>query len=312
MELGFTLAYAVTMIVAMQGNILLIYIVWKKRETRTLTSFLFVNMAVADLLVTVFHMPVSMAHFYVTGFTGTFGNIFCRLLFYLEDVCTAASIFSLIVMAFDRYFAVVYPLKRMIWFRRAKHILPVIWIASWTFMAVTPFSYMANDSNGKCSYTNEHIPRVAFWTYLLVINYILPLTIICFLYITIARKIWFHEIPGQVETSRVQPDGQIPTKKVLRTLIIVVVVFAVCWLPLQVFRMDFAATGKVSWQPVAIYFISWLGQANSAINPWLYISLNGKMNSAFKRMIRCHGQSNTLSFRSSTTTMRSNTAVSTV
>ena len=53
MELGFTLVYAVTMIVALQGNILLIYIVWRKRETRTLTSFLFVNMAIADLLIAV-------------------------------------------------------------------------------------------------------------------------------------------------------------------------------------------------------------------------------------------------------------------
>ncbi|XP_022784263.1 orexin receptor type 2-like [Stylophora pistillata] len=287
MELGFTMAYAVTMVAALKGNMLLIYIVWKKRETRTLTSFLFVNMAVADLLMTVFHMPVSITHFYDSGYTGTFGNIFCRLLFYLEDVSTAASIFSLIAMAFDRYFAVIHPLKQMTWFRRAKNILPVIWIASWTFMDVTPFSYMADDSNGKCSYTNEYIPRVAFWTYLLVINYIMPLTIICVLYITIARKIWFHEIPGEVETSRAQPGEQIPKKKVVRTLIIVVVVFAVCWFPLQVLRMDFAVTGKVTWQPVAIYFISWLGQANSAINPWLYIALNDKMNGAFRRMIRC-------------------------
>ena len=228
MELGFTLAHAVTMIVALQGNILLIYIVWRRRETRTLTSFLFVNMAIADLLIAVFQMPFSMAHFYVSEFPGAVGNLFCRSVMYLVNVSMTASIFSLVVMAFDRYFAVIHPLKRMIWFRRAKIISPVIWIASWTLMAVTPFSYMAEDSLGKYFYTAEHIPRVPFWTYLLLINYIMPLAIISALYIIIARKIWFHEIPGQLECSRLQPDEQIPRKNVVRTLITVVVVFAVC------------------------------------------------------------------------------------
>ena len=64
-ELGFTIAYAVIMIAAFIGNTLLIYIVWKKPETRSLTSFLFVNMAVADLLVAIFQMPVTISHFYV-------------------------------------------------------------------------------------------------------------------------------------------------------------------------------------------------------------------------------------------------------
>ena len=312
MELGFTLVYAVTMIVALQGNILLIYIVWRRRETRTLTSFLFVNMAIADLLIAVFQMPFSMAHFYVSEFTGAVGNLFYRSVMYLVNVSMTASIFSLVVMAFDRYFAVIHPLRRMIWFRRAKIILPVIWIASWTLMVVTPFSYMVGDSLGKCFYTDEHIPRVPFWTFLLFINYIMPLAIISALYIIVARKIWFHEIPGQLESSRLQPDEQIPRKKVVRTLITVVVVFAVCWFPMQVLQMNFAVTAGMTWHPIAIYSIHWLGQANSAINPWLYIGLNGKMNAAFKRMIRCHRQGNTLLHRPSTATIRSNTAVTTI
>ncbi|CAH3112173.1 unnamed protein product [Pocillopora meandrina] len=280
MELGFTLVYAVTMIVALQGNILLMYIVWRKCETRTLTSFLFVNMAIADLLIAVFQMPFSMAHFYGSEFTGAVGNLFYRFVFYLVNVSMKASIFSLVVMAFDRYFAVIHPLKRMIWFRRAKIILTIILMASWTLMAVTPFFYMAEDSLGKCFYTDERIPRVLFSTYLLLINYIMPLAIISALYIIIARKIWFHEIPGQLDSFR-----QIPRKKVVRTLIITMVVFAVCWFPIPVLQMNFAVTAEITWHPFAFYSIYWLGQNNSAINPWLYIGLNGKMNAAFKTMI---------------------------
>ena len=106
-------------------------------------------------------------------------------------------------------------------------------------------------------------------TYLLVINYVLPLAIISYLYIKITRKLWFHEIPGQHKISRNMADDQIPKKKVLRTLIIVVLVFAVCWLPMQVLQMDYVVTARIKWHPAAIYFASWLSQANSAINPWL-------------------------------------------
>ena len=76
-------------------------------------------------------------------------------------------------------------------------------------------------------------------------------------------------------------------------LIIVVVVFAVCWLPVHVYQMHDGVSIGVSgrgamWDPyVIIYICYWFSQANSAINPWLYIGLNGKMKAAFNTMIRC-------------------------
>ena len=310
-ELGFTIAYAVIMIAALIGNTLLIYIVWKKPETRSLTSFLFVNMAVADLLVAIFQMPVYIAHFYVFDMSAVIGSLVCRFSYYLVHVLMTASIFSLVVMAFNRYFDVIHPFRRIIWFRKAKIIIPVIWVASWTLMAVTPVVYKLK--SGKCYYIEENIPKLPFWTYILLINYILPLAIISALYITVARKLWFHETPGQDEIALRQQGEQIPKKRVVRMLIIVVVVFAVCWPPLQVFQMDFTVRNMVlEWHPILIYFAYWLSQANSAINPWLYIGLNGRMNAAFSRMIRCRQDKNVRRYRPPTSTFRSSKTVNSV
>ena len=309
-ELGFTIAYAVIMMAALTGNTLLIYIVWKKPET-SVTSFLFVNMAVADLLVAIFQMPVTIAHFYVFDMSAVEGVLLCRFSFYLVHVLMTASIFSLVVMAFDRYFAVIHLFRKKIWFRKAKIIIPVIWVASWTLMAVTPAVYKLKF--GKCHYIEENIPSLPFWTYILLINYILPLAIISALYITVARKLWFREIPGQNETALSQPGEQIPKKRAVRTLIIVVVVFAVCWLPLQVFQMDLAVRNMVlEWHPILIYFAYWLSHANSAINPWLYIGLNGKMNAAFSRLIRRRQEENVRRYRPPTYNFRSSKTVNTV
>ena len=194
---------------------------------------------------------------------------------------------------------------------KAKIIIPVIWFASWILMAVTLVVYQLK--SGKCYYIEENMPMLPFWTYILIVNYILPLAIMSALYITVARKLWFHEIPGQDETALSQPGEQIPKKRVVRMLIIAVVVFTVCWLPLQVFQMDLTVRKMVlEWHPILIYFAYWLSQANSAINPWLYIGLNGKMNAAFNRIIRCRQEENVRRYRPSTSTFRSSRTVSSV
>jgi hypothetical protein len=259
--------------------------VWKKPETRNLTSFLFVNMAVADLLVAVFQMPLTIAHFYVSGSSDLLAAVYCRFLYYAVYVSTTASIFCLAVMAFDRYFAVVHPFRRSIWFRKPKIITPIIWISSMALMSFVPVAYQL--IRRKCRIKQSLV--LPFYTYFFVIGFLLPLAVISVLYTIVARKLWLHEMPVDHNVSENQREQEIPKKKVIRMLIIVVVVFAVCWLPVHVYQMhEGVSTDGARWDPyVLIYICYWFSQANSAINPWLYIGLNGKMKAAFKNMIRC-------------------------
>ena len=72
-----TVLYAITMLVTFAGNGFLIYIVWKKPEVRSLTSFMFVNMAIADLLVALIVMPWSITQVHTDGLwmiPGVFNN----------------------------------------------------------------------------------------------------------------------------------------------------------------------------------------------------------------------------------------------
>jgi len=279
--LSLTVLYAITMLVALVGNTLLIYIVWKKPGTRNLTSFMFVNMAVADLMVVVFQMPVSITHFYVFG-SSEFLQVFtCRFLYYAVYVSTIASIFCLTVIAFDRYFAVVHPFRRSIWFRKPKIITPIIWISSMALMSIVPVAFKL--IRGKCRIEGSLI--LPFYASFFAVGFLLPFVVISVLYILVARKLWLHEVPVDHNVSENQREQGIPKKKVIRMLIIVVVVFAVCWLPVHVYQMDNSVKMGALWPPSLIYFCYWLSQANSAINPWLYIGLNGKMKTAFAKMI---------------------------
>ena len=57
-----TTLYLLAMTISLLGNSAVIMIVRKNRRMRTLTHYLIVNMAVADLLITIFHMPYKHAN----------------------------------------------------------------------------------------------------------------------------------------------------------------------------------------------------------------------------------------------------------
>ncbi|CAH3166255.1 unnamed protein product [Pocillopora meandrina] len=290
--------YAITMLVAFAGNGFLIYIVWKKPEVRSLTSFIFVNMAIADLLVTLVVMPWSISFICKDGvwmIPGVFGKVMCKGVIYTIYVNFSASILCLTFMAIDRYYAIVHPLRRHLWSRKPKLTVPFIWIWSLVSMSIFPVTQTMEDYNNS-SYCTLSVyilgdpDRALRGIYLLlfVVNYLIPLAIISCLYTITAWNLWFHVAPGvnilrgnraQLETSK---------RRVIRMLIIVTCAFALCWLPPQVVHMMqiiHASKAYLYIQPIVSFVCFWFGHANSAVNPWLYIFLSTKINTAFPRIV---------------------------
>ena len=291
----FTVLYSLTIVASIVGNALLIYIVCKRPEVRSLHSFMFVNMAVADLLVTAVTMPWSIAFFYTQSawaITGIFGEITCRMFVYIGHVNLAASILCLVVTAVDRYYAIMSPLNRdTLWFRNAKIVTPLIWFVAMVLVSMTLVFY---DLDKKfCVYDfyvfgSDHGTRLRqfYFLFIFVVIYFIPLVIISVLYARITHKVWFHQTPGHAVTESQQRREVIQKKKVVRMLIVIVATFAVCWLPAQVFHIVRAIAG---WDiDVSLYVqdaVFWCAHANSAINPWLYLRLSGNIKSAFSKMV---------------------------
>ena len=180
-------------------------------------------------------------------------------------------------------------------------------------MSIVPVAHKS--IRGKCRIEESLI--LPFYAYFFAVGFLLPLAVISVLYTQVARKLWLHEVPVDHNVSENQREQEIPKKRVVRMLIIVVVVFAVSWLPVHVYQMDQGVSMGVSgggamWDPyVIIYICYWFSQANSAINPWLYIGLNGKMKAAFKNIIRCRQEEITRRGQVTLTTTRRSREIST-
>ena len=287
-----TVLYAFTMLAAIVGNSFLIYIVRKKPEVRSLTSSMFVNMAIADLLVALFMMPLSIVSAHTESkwkVPELPGDIICRSYILISDATLIASILCLVFMAIDRYCAIVCPLSvHSVWFRKAKFVTPLIWVMSIALMAIMPVIYKLD--NEYCEIDPDVLGQNAtfrgVYLYIFLITYIIPLAIICPLYAKAARMLWFNQAPGNHLIEEQQRRQLVTRRKVVRMLVIIVVVFAICWLPAQAIHLFWVATTFRENPPAIVMYLGfWLAHANSAINPWLYIALSTKIRLAFNRMV---------------------------
>ena len=287
-----TVLYAFTMVAAIVGNSFLIYIVWKKPEVRSLASSMFVNMAIADLLVALFMMPLSIVSAHTESkwkVSGLPGDIICRSYILISDATLIASILCLVFMAIDRYCAIVCPLSvHSVWFRKAKFVTPLIWVMSIAVMAIMPVIYKFD--NRYCEIDphvlGQNATFLGVYVYIFLITYIIPLAIICPLYAKAARMLWFNQAPGNHLIEEQQRRQLLTRRKVVRMLVIIVVVFAICWLPAQAIHLLWAATAYRDNPPAIVMYLGfWVAHANSAINPWLYIALSTKIRLAFNRMV---------------------------
>ncbi|XP_022782724.1 neuropeptide FF receptor 2-like isoform X2 [Stylophora pistillata] len=95
------------------GNSLISIIVFKSRAMRKPINFLIVNMAMSDLLFAIFVVPPNLVgmHFQTSFLVEPQGEVFCKLVEFMIHVSASVSVQSLVLIAVDRFGAVVYPLR---------------------------------------------------------------------------------------------------------------------------------------------------------------------------------------------------------
>ena len=256
-------------------------------------------MAVADLLLTITIMPFSVAFLYreTLWIGGTLGSITCKALFYVMPVFISASVFTMMLISFDRFYAVFFPLKEK-FFQKPKVLSAIIWISSFGLM--TPYVLMFQTTEvqpgvyycwqewpwappNDTDFTETYKVLKSFHICLFVILYALPLSVTLFIYFLICRRLWLRKIPGNVTDTNLAAEKRLK-RKVTRLLVITCVVFAVCWFPVYVNHYFWYVRPDQNHKlPIRVQMLfNWIAHANSALNPCLYILLNEKFRRKFQ------------------------------
>ena len=282
-KIGLVSAYVSIFVIALFGNSIGIYVVSAKAPSRRISNLLIKNLAIADLIfaLTVLPHTVLYIHFEDNRWIGgTVGTVTCKVFFYIIPVSIAASVITLTVISVDRFCAIYFPLNQGV-FHKHKTKTAIIWLTSLLIMSPHLLLFqVSKSSRGDLNICSPKWPwaKDLMETFLalrvfhivgFILLYALPLLIIVVANCFVARRLWFYksnEISAEVRTRR----------KVVKMLIIIVVVFALCWLPSYV-NHYFMYFQTDDWHKIPIevrLLMFWVSHANSAVNPILYIAFN--------------------------------------
>ncbi|CDQ72256.1 unnamed protein product [Oncorhynchus mykiss] len=290
---------SVFILVAIVGNILVILSVLCNRHLQTVTNFFIVNLAIADLLLSIIVLPFS-ASLEVLG-CWVFGRIFCNVWAAVDVLCCTASILSLCIISIDRYIGVKHCLKypTIMTEKKAAVILVLVWVSSMV-ISIGPllgWKEPPPTDESVCSITEE--PGYALFSSLF--SFYLPLMVILVMYFrvyVVARRTT-KSLEAGVKRERNNKNHPFRSslsvrlmkfsreKKAAKTLAIVVGMFILCWLPFFFVLPLGSFFPALKPSDMVFKVIFWLGYFNSCINPVIYPCSSKEFQRAFTRLLRC-------------------------
>ncbi|GFN88450.1 lymnokinin receptor [Plakobranchus ocellatus] len=279
--------YGSISLLAVFGNALVILVIVKNIRMHTVTNIFIANLAVADVTIGLLSIPFQFQAALLQRWV--LANFLCSICPFVQYVTVNVSVFTLSVIAIDRYIAVLHPFKAGCSKRLAAFIITVIWGVAIGYSIPVPMYYwVENMTDGTESKDQCLIHPPEGWPYFFVfynislvsIQYIMPLLVITFCYCRIAWHIWGSRRPGaHVTTEDVRGRNK---RKVVKMMIIVVCLFVLCWLPLQTYNLWVTIDSSINGfaEINIIWFVSnWFAMSNSCYNPFIY----GLLNEKFKR-----------------------------
>lgn len=232
----------------------------------------------SDLLFPICLFPRIVTGLYVDSWLigGRLGEALCKLLTFLTDVSGAVSIQSLVLIAVDRFQAVVFPLRSpLITSKRCPSIVLVTWIVGMATSTAYLFAYKLVKNQGRlvCDlrWKEAFGGSSSFANYFLAMTFVffyIPLVVIAILYRFIYLKLKTQVIPGEQTAIAIQ-QRLARERNVLKIAIAIVLGFALCWLPYSFASMVLYVFGGTS-QCSFIYFTfvaAVIAHSNCAINP---------------------------------------------
>ena len=300
-KIGATVAYSLSLVFSLVGNCLIVLIVYKTPTLRKPINLLIANMAMSDLLLATFLFPVRLAEIYVGSWFigGTLGQALCKLYNFLPYASRFGSIQSLVLIAVDRFGAVVLPLRSPLITRK---LCLFFIIATWIIaMAVfSPFlvTYKLVKYQERLMCASLWIEAFGGNTYpnyvlaIVVVFVFIPFVLVVVLYSIILMKLNMQVHPGE-QSANAKEERNTRNRNVLKMAIAIVAVFFVSFMPFLsnffIARLTAPDSSILFSCSFCLYHIvsHYVCLTNSAINPIICLIFSSNYRQALKRLVNC-------------------------
>lgn len=299
------IAYSAVMAVGLIGNSCLVFVITRHKEMHNVTNVLIANLSVSDILMCIVCLPVTIIYMLMDRWI--LGEALCKLTPFIQCVSITVSIFSLVLIAMERYQLIVHPTGWKPAVRQSYVAVAAIWIAagliSVPFLAYSELTLPFENLSIPLP-VNDHLicmerwptvqQRRAYTTSLLMFQYFLPLLLImvCYLHIYLRLKRRRDMVERGRNATEKKSKG---SARINVMLMAIVVAFAVAWLPLNIFNTVFDWNHEAfhfCGHDVLFSFCHLAAMASTWINPIIYGFLNSNFQKQLKSTLlqcRCWG-----------------------
>ncbi|XP_072038653.1 melatonin receptor type 1B-B-like [Amphiura filiformis] len=265
-------------IIGTLGNSLVILAVVAHKKLRSIHNIFIINLAAADLIVTVIIIPFALVGAIYKGSFLTEFDAICETVGVLSVLSCATSIFSIANIALDRYICIchknIYPKI----YNRSTVPFMVMGMWLYAFLIDLPnFDFVGwgkHDFNPEvraCSFSGMKAAESGYIWFLFVFVWGISFTVICFcysrlyLYVRRSRK---AVTQNTVTLSRKSSTGIKPAdKRLLKIIAVIFILFVIMWTPFCIFALLNTHVEIPFW----LYFLpGHLCLSNSSINFLVY------------------------------------------
>nr|QXU63433.1 short neuropeptide F receptor [Dendroctonus armandi] len=291
----FFVIYTTIFIVGLFGNVLVCYVVFRNKAMQTVTNLFITNLALSDILLCVLAVPFTPLYTLLGKWV--FGGVICHLVPYAQGASVYISTLTLMSIAIDRYFVIIYPFHPRMKLSTCVLIIVIIW--TFALLITSPYGiymrHMEDPGNITRFFCEEKWPveqwRHAFGVITTALQFLIPFLIMAYCYICVSIKLndRARSKPGSKNSRKEEADRE-RKRRTNRMLIAMVAVFLISWLPLNVVNIsnDFY-TDMIKWE---YYFLSFflvhqMAMSSTCYNPFLYAWLNDNFRKEFKQVLPC-------------------------
>ena len=316
--------YAVIILLALVGNIAVCIVSTRTRRLQTSTYCLVMNLAVSDI-GSVMCLPFLLPELYIGNWP--MGEAMCKILKPSVVMFNFVTTNTLVAIACDRFRAVVFPFVSRPSKSETRLIIALLWLIAFLF-SLPSYGAMAVISYPEDPYTfycidifsddkeKDVLYRRVYTITMYTVQALVPVLVISVLYLKITATLkHIRLVPLALRPSRasslnstpsasphssvlnlnklnMNPAGalrrQMIEKKFLTMLMVVLLVFVLCYIPFQTLYLIYEFNPELGYftfmQPLSefLYLIVWLP---NAVNPVCYGCLNAHYKKAFKALI---------------------------
>ncbi|XP_053343717.1 trace amine-associated receptor 1-like [Clarias gariepinus] len=267
--------FGLVVILTVFGNFFVILSIVHFKQLHMPTNYLVLSLAVTDLLLGGFVMPLSMIRSVETCWY--FGTLFCKIHSSVNITLVTASIINLCFIAVDRYFAVCQPLLY-------KTITPFVTLVMisicWSVSFTTGFGIIFLGLNILVTqeFYNENVAceggcvwfqNAASSTASSLLSFYFPGILMLSIYTKIFHVAQKQAKSIQYSKNKTQPLISKEEKKATKTLAVVMGVFLSLWTPFFFCNIIDPFIGFLI-PPQLFEVLVWIGYLNSTCNPMVY------------------------------------------